>query len=45
MHQPFHIFKKWKPTSLDQVGLFVDGCAVKRIGEETFKISKNMLMM
>jgi threonine dehydratase len=30
-----------KPTSLDQVGLFVDGCAVKRIGDETFNISKN----
>lgn len=32
--------KNKKPTSLEQVGLFVDGCAVKRIGEETFKISK-----
>jgi len=34
--------KNGKPTKLDQVGLFVDGCAVKRIGEETFRISKNM---
>ena len=32
--------KNGMPTKLDQVGLFVDGCAVKRIGEETFKISK-----
>ena len=32
--------KHGEPTSLSQVGLFVDGCAVKRIGEETFKISQ-----
>ena len=32
--------KNGKPTSLKQVGLFVDGCAVKKIGEETFRISK-----
>ena len=32
--------KNGKPTKLDQVGLFVDGCAVKRIGEETYRISK-----
>jgi len=32
--------KNNKPTDLPQVGLFVDGCAVKRIGSETFKISK-----
>ena len=31
--------KNGKPTTLNQVGLFVDGCAVKRIGNETFKIS------
>ena len=36
----FTSLRNGKPTSLDQVGLFVDGCAVKRIGEETFKISK-----
>ncbi len=36
----FKSLEKGKPTSLSQVGLFVDGCAVKRIGEETFKISK-----
>ena len=36
----FKSLENGKPTSLDQVGLFVDGCAVKRIGEETFKISK-----
>ena len=36
----FTSLENGKPTSLDQVGLFVDGCAVKRIGEETFKISK-----
>ena len=27
-------------VELDQVGLFVDGCAVKKIGEETFRLSK-----
>ena len=32
--------KNNKPTDLPQVGLFVDGCAVKRIGSETFEISK-----
>ena len=31
--------KNGEPTTLNQVGLFVDGCAVKRIGNETFKIS------
>ena len=36
----FTSLKNGKPTTLDQVGLFVDGCAVKRIGEETFRISK-----
>ena len=33
--------KEGAPTKLDQVGLFVDGCAVKKIGEETFKIAKD----
>ena len=32
--------KHGKPTSLKQVGLFVDGCAVKRIGNETFRLAK-----
>jgi len=32
--------KEGVPTKLDQVGLFVDGCAVKKIGEETFKIAQ-----
>jgi len=36
----FTSLKNGKPTTLDKVGLFVDGCAVKRIGEETFRISK-----
>ena len=36
----FTSLKNGKPTSLKQVGLFVDGCAVKKIGEETFRISK-----
>ena len=35
--------KNGKPTSLKQVGLFVDGCAVKKIGEETFRISKEFV--
>ena len=35
--------KNNKPTDLSQVGLFVDGCAVKRIGDETFKISKEFV--
>ncbi len=29
-----------KPTSLSEVGLFVDGCAVKTIGDETYRISQ-----
>jgi len=29
-----------EPTDLDQVGLFADGVAVKRIGENTFKLIK-----
>ena len=35
--------KAGKPTSLDQVGLFVDGCAVKKIGQKTFKIAKEFV--
>ncbi len=27
-----------KPVRLDQIGLFVDGCAVREIGHETFKV-------
>lgn len=30
-----------KPTTLENVGLFVDGVAVQKIGEETFKIAKH----
>ncbi len=30
-----------RPATLDNVGLFVDGVAVQKIGEETFKIAKH----
>ena len=33
-------FRKGVRVQLDQVGLFVDGCAVKLIGENTFEIAK-----
>ena len=36
----YRSMKEGVPTKLDQVGLFVDGCAVKKIGEETFKIAQ-----
>ena len=32
--------EKGEPTNLDQVGLFADGVAVKRIGEHTFNLIK-----
>ena len=34
-----------KPTTLENVGLFVDGVAVQKIGEETFKIAKDTVDM
>lgn len=33
--------KAGKPVSLDHVGIFADGVAVKQIGDETFKIIKD----
>ncbi len=33
-------FEKGQPTDLEQVGLFADGVAVKRIGEHTFELIK-----
>jgi threonine dehydratase len=34
-------FEAGKPVDLDQVGLFADGVAVKRIGENTFNLIKH----
>ena len=34
----YHALKAGKPVNLDRVGLFADGIAVKRIGDETFRI-------
>ncbi|EEV24915.1 threonine dehydratase [Actinobacillus minor 202] len=34
----YHALKAGKPVDLDRVGLFADGIAVKRIGDETFRI-------
>lgn len=34
----YHALKAGKPIDLDRVGLFADGIAVKRIGDETFRI-------
>lgn len=33
-------FEHNKPTTLEQVGIFADGVAVARIGEETFRIAR-----
>lgn len=35
--------KNNEPTSLDHVGIFADGVAVKRMGELTFKFAKELL--
>ena len=32
-----------EPVTLDRVGLFVDGVAVKRVGDETFRICRELL--
>jgi threonine dehydratase len=32
-----------RPVALDHVGLFVDGVAVKKVGEETFRICKDLV--
>ncbi len=34
----YHALKAGKPVDLERVGLFADGIAVKRIGDETFRI-------
>ena len=34
----YHALKAGKPVNLERVGLFADGIAVKRIGDETFRI-------
>ena len=36
-------YKNGKPTSLEHVGIFADGVAVKRIGTKTFKLTKNLI--
>ena len=36
----YHALKAGQPVDLDHVGLFADGIAVKRIGDETFRICK-----
>ncbi|MDB5000680.1 MAG: threonine dehydratase [Mucilaginibacter sp.] len=35
--------KKGEPVTLDQIDRFVDGAAVKRVGEKTFSICKDVL--
>lgn len=34
----YHALKAGKPVDLERVGLFADGIAVKRIGDETFRL-------
>lgn len=34
----YHALKQGQPTDLERVGLFADGIAVKRIGDETFRL-------
>jgi threonine dehydratase len=36
-------YKKGKPTSLNHVGIFADGVAVKKIGSKTFKLTKDIV--
>ncbi len=36
-------FKKGKPTALKHVGIFADGVAVKKIGNKTFKLTKDLI--
>ena len=36
----YHALKAGRPVDLDHVGLFADGIAVKRIGDEPFRICK-----
>ncbi|MDG6882262.1 L-threonine dehydratase biosynthetic IlvA [Phocoenobacter uteri] len=39
----YHALKADKPVDLDNIGLFADGVAVKRIGDETFRLCKKYL--
>ena len=32
-----------RPVTLDHVGLFADGTAVKRVGDETFRVSRSLI--
>jgi threonine dehydratase len=36
-------FAAGRPVDLEHVGLFVDGCAVRRAGEETFRLCRDLL--
>ncbi|MDO4697575.1 MAG: threonine ammonia-lyase, biosynthetic [Pasteurellaceae bacterium] len=39
----FHALQAGKPVELDRVGLFADGVAVKRIGDETFRLCQQYI--
>ncbi|QLB12262.1 L-threonine ammonia-lyase [Bisgaardia hudsonensis] len=39
----YYSLKAGEPTTLDRVGLFADGVAVKRIGEETFRLCQQYI--
>ncbi len=39
----YHALKEDKPTDLENIGLFADGVAVRRIGDETFRLCKKYL--
>lgn len=39
----YHALKAGKPIELDHVGLFADGVAVKRIGDETFRLCQQYI--
>ncbi|MBD4685062.1 pyridoxal-phosphate dependent enzyme, partial [Xanthomonas citri pv. citri] len=38
-----HALKVGKPDNLERVGLFADGIAVKRIGDETFRLCQKYI--
>ncbi|QLB20582.1 PLP-dependent threonine dehydratase [Vespertiliibacter pulmonis] len=39
----YHALKAGEPIELDRVGLFADGVAVKRIGDETFRLCQQYI--
>ncbi|OOH87211.1 PLP-dependent threonine dehydratase [Pasteurellaceae bacterium 15-036681] len=39
----YHALKAGEPVELDRVGLFADGVAVKRIGDETFRLCQQYI--